>query len=74
MVEADVQNPKKLYYLSYLVMELLGPRVGYLSLELRAYTQDKPLFVNHGLCMLAVRAAQVLHDPVLLSQLVDLEQ
>jgi hypothetical protein len=57
MVEADKHCPRKNYYLSYLVMELLGPRVGCMSLETRAYKHDKPLLVNHGLCMLAVRAA-----------------
>lgn len=53
-MEADKKQPKKNYYLSYLVMELLGPRVGCMSLDMQAYRHNKPLLVNHGLCMLTV--------------------
>ncbi|WIA09024.1 hypothetical protein OEZ85_008438 [Tetradesmus obliquus] len=60
MVEADKKQPKKNYYLSYLVMELLGPRVGCMSLDMQAYRHNKPLLVNHGLCMLT--ALQSLHE------------
>jgi hypothetical protein len=60
MVEADKQQSKKNYYLSYLVMELLGPRVGCMSLDMQAYRHNKPLLVNHGLCMLAVSVLQML--------------
>ncbi|KAF6266717.1 kinase-like domain-containing protein [Scenedesmus sp. NREL 46B-D3] len=60
MVESDKQRPKKNYYLSYLVMELLGPRVGCMSLDMQAYRHNKPLLINHGLCMLA--ALQSLHE------------
>jgi hypothetical protein len=56
MVEADKKQPKKNYYLSYLVMELLGPRVGCMSLDMQSYKHNKPLLVNHGMCMLAVSA------------------
>jgi hypothetical protein len=61
MVEADKRQPKKNYYLSYLVMELLGPRVGCMSLDMQAYKHNKTLLVNHGLCMLEVRAAVAGH-------------
>jgi hypothetical protein len=58
----DPEHPSKLHFLSFMVMELLGPSVGHLSLELRTYTHDLKLLVNHGLGMLKVSAScQSLH-------------
>lgn len=50
----DPEHPSKLHFLSFMVMELLGPSVGHLSLELQTYTQNLKLLVNHGLGMLKV--------------------
>jgi hypothetical protein len=50
----DVKCPDKLHFLSFMVMELLGPSVGYFSLECQTYTTNTKLFVSHGLGMLKV--------------------
>jgi hypothetical protein len=50
----DPEHPHKLHFLSFMVMELLGPSVGHLSLELQTYTTNANLLVNHGLGMLKV--------------------
>jgi hypothetical protein len=50
----DPEHPKKQHFLSFMVMELLGPSVGHLSLELQTYTSNTNLLVNHGLGMLKV--------------------
>jgi len=50
----DPQHPNKLHFLSFMVLELLGPSVGYLSLELQTYSTNLKLLVNHGLGMLKV--------------------
>lgn len=44
----------KMCYLSFMVMDLLGPSVGCLSLELQHYRHDVRLLVNHGCGMLKV--------------------
>lgn len=51
----DLKCPDKLYFLSFMVMELLGPSVGYFSLERQTYTTNTKLLVSHGLGMLKVR-------------------
>lgn len=51
----DPKCPKKQHLLSYMVMELLGPSVGHLSLELQSYKDNTRLLVQHGLSMLKVR-------------------
>jgi hypothetical protein len=51
----DLECPDKLYFLSFMVMELLGPSVGYFSLERQTYTTNTKLLVSHGLGMLKVR-------------------
>jgi hypothetical protein len=53
----DPEHPSKLHFLSFMVMELLGPSVGHLSLELQTYTHNLKLLVNHGLGMLKVSAS-----------------
>lgn len=50
----DSNHPSKLHFLSFMVMELLGPSVGQLSLELQTYKNNLRLLVNHGLGMLKV--------------------
>lgn len=55
----DPNHPGKLSFLSFMVMELLGPSVGHLSLELQTYTTNLGLLVNHGLRMLKV-ASEIL--------------
>ena len=50
----DPEHPRKLHFLSFMVMELLGPSIGYLSLELQTYCSNLHLLVNHGLGMLKV--------------------
>jgi hypothetical protein len=51
----DPEHPDKLQFLSFMVMDLLGPSVGHLSLALQTYTTNLQLLVNHGLGMLKVR-------------------
>jgi hypothetical protein len=50
----DAAHPAKMCYVSFMVMDLLGPSIGSLSLELHAYQQDMSLLVNHSLGMLKV--------------------
>lgn len=50
----DPDHPKKLQFLSFLVMEHLGHSIGCLSLEMQTYTNNRKLLVNHGLGMLKV--------------------
>lgn len=54
----DLKYPDKLHFLSFMVMELLGPSVGYFSLERQTYTTNTKLLVSHGLGMLKVRTAR----------------
>jgi hypothetical protein len=56
-VACSPEHPAKMLYASFLVMQLLGPSIGCLSLELQAYRQNLPLLVDHGLGMLNVGAA-----------------
>lgn len=59
----DPNHPSKLHFLSFMVMELLGPSVGQLSLELQTYKTNLSLLVNHGLGMLKVGQSLLCHTP-----------
>jgi hypothetical protein len=56
----DTEHPNKLHFLSFMVMELLGPSVGYLSLD-GAYVNNTHLLVSHGLGMLQVSTRGHMH-------------
>lgn len=51
---AHPDRPQKLYILSYLVMQLLGPSLRILAVVQQAYRTNMTLFINHALGMMQV--------------------